>query len=293
MRRLIALIALPLGLWAAPVAHAQLGANVAITATGFNPSSVTIEAGDSVTWRNADTEPHRVVVSGTSCNLSLQPTQSSSCTFNTPGRLNYSDPGETGQGFRGTIEVESAPTRGVTLDANKELVILGDSITISGAISSRQAGQEVTITVDPAGEPARRVTVDTGSGGEWSLRHQPRIRTLYTARWRTSTSEPLTVQVRPRVSLRKVGRRAFSVVVVAAQSFAGKQVHIRVQRSRRNRSLRTVTRVTLRRNPRSAETTAQRTFRLRVRRGFRMRAFLPQSQAGANYVSSQSNLIRA
>jgi plastocyanin len=293
LRRLIALIAVPLALWAAPVAHAQVGANVAITATGFNPSSVTIEAGDSVTWRNADTQPHRVVVSGTSCNLSLQPTQSSSCTFNTPGRLTYSDPDETGQGFRGTIEVESAPTRGVTLDANKELVILGDSITLSGAISSRQAGQEVTITVDPAGEPPRRVTVDTGSGGEWSFRHQPRIRTQYTARWRTSTSEALTVQVRPRVSLRKVGRRAFAVVVVAAQSFAGKQVQIRVQRSRRNRSLRTVTRVTLRRNPRSAETTAQRTFRLNVRRGFRMRAFLPQSQAGANYVSSQSNLIRA
>jgi hypothetical protein len=89
-----------------------------------------------------------------------------------------------------------------------------------------------------------------------------------------------------------VGRNAFAVIVVAADSFAGKRVDIRRQRSRTNRSLRTVTRVTLRENPRS-ETIAQRTFRLRVRRGFRMRAFLPQSQAGANYVSSQSNLIRA
>lgn len=291
MRRLIALMAVPLWLWAAPATHAQ-PANVAITATGFTPSSVTIEVGESVTWRNADTEAHRVAVSGTQCNLSLQPTQSSSCTFNTPGRLNFSDPDESGSGFRGTIEVESAPTRGVTLDATRQLVIFGDSITLSGTISTRQSGQEVTITVDPAGEPARRIEVDTGSGGEWSLRAQPRIRTQYTARWRNTTSDVLTVQVRPRVSLRKVGRRAFAAVVVAAESFAGKQVHIRVQRSRRIRSLRTVTRVTLRRNPRSA-TTAQRTFRLRVRRGFRMRAFLPQSQAGANYVSSQSNLIRA
>jgi plastocyanin len=292
MRRLIALIAIPLGLWAAPVAHAQLGANVAITATGFNPSSVTIEAGDSVTWRNADTDPHRVVVSGTSCNLSLQPTQSSSCTFNTPGRLNYSDPGESGQGFRGTIEVESAPTRGVTLTTTRSTVLFGDSIRLSGTISSRQAGETVTITVDPAGEPARRIEVDTAAGGTWSLRAQPRIRTQYTARWRSSTSDVRTVLVRPRVSLKKVGRTAFTVIVVAAESFAGNRVHIRRQRSRTNRSLVTVTRVVLRRNPRT-DTTAQRTFRLRVRRGFRMRAFLPQGEAGPNYVSSQSNFIRA
>jgi plastocyanin len=291
MRRLIALIAVPLALWAAPAALA-VPANVLITPTGFTPSNVTIEAGETVTWRNTDAQAHRVVVQRTSCNLSLQPAQSSSCEFNTAGRFDYSDPGETGSGFRGTIEVESAPTRGVTLQSNRNIVIFGGAITLSGAISSRQAGQTVTITVDPAGEPPRRIEVETGTGGEWSLRAQPRIRTQYRAQWRNSTSAVFTVQVRPRVSLRKVGRTAFAVIVVAADSFAGKQVHIRRQRSGRNRSLRTVTRVTLRENPRS-ETIAQRTFRLRVRRGFRMRAFLPQSQAGANYVSSQSNLIRA
>jgi plastocyanin len=291
MRRLVALVAIPLVLWAVPTALA-VPANVVIAPTGFNPSDVTIEAGETVTWRNTDAQAHRVVVQGTSCNLSLQPAQSSSCEFNTAGRFNYSDPGESGSGFRGTIQVESTPTRGVTLQANRNIVIFGGAITLSGAVSSRQAGQSVTITVDPAGEPSRRIEVETGNGGEWSLRAQPRIRTQYRAQWRNSTSAVFTVQVRPRVSLRKVGRNAFAVIVVAADSFAGKRVDIRRQRSRTNRSLRTVTRVTLRENPRS-ETIAQRTFRLRVRRGFRMRAFLPQSQAGANYVSSQSNLIRA
>jgi plastocyanin len=291
MRRLVALIAVPLVLWTAPAALA-VPANVVIAPTGFNPSDVTIEAGETVTWRNTDAQAHRVVVQGTSCNLSLQPAQSSSCEFNTAGRFNYSDPGESGSGFRGTIQVESTPTRGVTLQANRNIVIFGGAITLSGAVSSRQPGQSVTITVDPAGEPSRRIEVETGTGGEWRLRAQPRIRTQYRAQWRNSTSAVFTVQVRPRVSLRKVGRNAFAVIVVAADSFAGKQVHIRRQRSRRNRSLRTVTRVTLRENPRS-ETIAQRTFRLRVRRGFRMRAFLPQSVAGPNYASSQSNMIRA
>jgi plastocyanin len=291
MRRLVALIAVPLVLWAAPAALA-IPANVVITPTGFNPSSVTIETGETVTWRNTDAQAHRVVVQGTSCNLSLQPAQSSSCEFNTAGRFNYSDPGETGSGFRGTIEVEGAPTRGVTLETTRSIVLFGDSIRLSGTISSRQAGQTVTITVDPAGEPARRIEVDTAANGEWSLRAQPRIRTQYTARWRNSTSEVRTVLVRPRVSLRKVGRNAFAVTVVAAESFAGDRVDIRRQRSRTNRSLVTVTRVVLRENPRT-DTTAQRTFRLRVRRGFRMRAFLPQSVAGPNYASSQSNIIRA
>jgi plastocyanin len=291
MRKLIALLVSASALWAVPAA-AGADANVLVTAVGFNPQSVTIEVGDTVTWRNTDTSAHRVVVAGTQCNLTLQPAQSSSCEFNTAGTFNYRDPDEAGAGFRGTIEVERAPARGVTLAASRSTVLFGDAITLSGAISSRQSGQSVTITVDPANEPARRIEVDTTANGEWSVRLQPRIRTQVTARWRNSTSDPVTVQVRPRVSLRKVGRNAFAVVVVAAESFAGKQVHILRQRSRTNRSLRTATRVTLRENPRT-ETTAQRTFRLRVRRGFRMRAVLTLAVARPNYVSSQSNIIRA
>jgi plastocyanin len=291
MRRLVTLIAVPLALWAAPAALA-VPANVVIAPTGFNPADVRIEAGETVTWRNTDAQAHRVVVQRTSCNLSLQPAQSSSCEFNTAGTFNYSDPGESGSGFRGTIEVESAPTRGVTLQTTRSTVLFGDSITLSGTISSRQAGQSVTIRVAPAGEPSRRIEVETSAGGQWSLRVQPRIKTQYTASWGNSTSQGRTVLVRPRVTLKKVGRNLFTVIVVAAESFAGNRVHIRRQRSRRNVSLVTVTRVVLRKNPRT-DTTAQRTFRLRVRRGFRMRAFLPLSEAGPNYVSSQSNMIRA
>jgi plastocyanin len=291
MRRLIALFVSAFALWAVPAA-AGADANVVIAATGFNPQSVTIEVGDTVTWRNTDTSAHRVVVANTSCNLTLQPLQSSSCEFNTAGTFNYRDPDEAGSGFRGTIEVERSPTRGVTAAASRSTVLFGDGITVSGEISSRQTGQTVTVTVDPVGEPARRSEVETTANGAWSFRLQPRIRTQITARWRNSTSEAVTVQVRPRVTLKRVGRNAFSVVVVAAQSFAGKQVHIMRQRSRTNRTLRTATRVTLRQNPRT-ETTAQRTFRLRVRRGFRMRAVLTLAAAQPNYVSSQSNIIRA
>jgi plastocyanin len=294
MRRLLAATALA-ALWAAPT---SLGADatVAIGPNGFSPASVTIEQTESVTWRNNDQQAHRVVVTGTQCNLSLQPNQSSSCTFGTPGTFNYSDPGETGSGFRGTITVTRAPQRGVSLDTGvgqDNIVIFGGSLTLTGFVTSNQSGENVAITADPLGvDPPRRVTVTTTTDGSYRLRVQPRVRTTYTAEWRGATSRALTALVRPRVGLRKVGRNLFAVTVVAGDSFAGNDVIIRRQRSLRNRRLVFMRRVTLRQNRRS-ETIAQRTFRVRVRRGLRLRAFLPTREAAPGYIASQSNLIRA
>jgi plastocyanin len=295
MRKAIAAFAALSALWAAPT---SLGADATVTinANGFNPASVTIEQNDSVTWRNSDQQPHRVVVQGTQCNLSLQPNQSSSCTFGVPGTLNYSDPGETATGFRGTITVTRSPQRTVSLDAGvgqDNIVIFGGSLTLTGFVSSNQSSEVVTIVADPLGvDPPRRINVDTGDDGEYRLRVQPRVRTTYKAEWRGAESRTLTAHVRPRVTLRKVGRNRFTVTVVAGDSFAGNDVIIRRQRSRTNRRLVTARRVTLAENPRT-ETISQRTFRLTVRRGLRLRAFLPASEAGPGYLGSQSNFIRA
>ena len=295
MRRLLAATTLA-ALWAAPT---SLGADatVAIGPNGFSPASVTIEQTESVTWRNNDQQAHRVVVTGTQCNLSLQPNQSSSCTFGTPGTLNYSDPGETGSGFRGTITVTRAPQRAVSLDpgvGQDNVVIFGGSLTLTGFVTSNQPGESVTISADPLGidDPVRRTTVTTRAGGEFRLRVQPRVRTVYIAEWRGAKSRAFNALVRPRIGLRKVGRNRFAVTVVAADSFAGSSVIIRRQRSLRNRRLVFVRRVTLRENPRT-ETISQRTFRLRVRRGLRLRAFLTTREVAPAYTGSRSNFIRA
>jgi plastocyanin len=296
MRKSIAGTAVLAALWAAPT---SLGADgtVTIGPNGFSPASVTIEQTESVTWSNNDQQAHRVVVTGTQCNLSLQPNQSSTCTFGTPGTLNYSDPGETGSGFRGTINVTRAPQRGVSLDpgvGQDNVVIFGGSLTLTGFVTSNQPGESVTISVDPLGidDPVRRITLTTRAGGEFRMRVQPRVRTAYLAEWRGAKSRVFNALVRPRIGLRKVGRNRFAVTVVAADSFAGSSVIIRRQRSLRNRRLVFVRRVTLRENPRT-ETISQRTFRLRVRRGLRLRAFLTTREVAPAYTGSRSNFIRA
>ena len=295
MKKYLVLAVASLALYAAPAALA-VPANVTITATGFNPPAVTIEQAETVTWRNTDDASHRVVVTGTNCDLALRPNQTASCTFGVPGTLNYSDPGETGSAFRGTITVTRAPQREVSIAAGigqDNIVVFGGALTLTGFVTSNQSGETVTIVADPLGvEPPSRTNVSTGVDGEYRLQVQPRVRTTYTAEWRGATSRVYTALVRPRVGLRKVGRNRFTVTVVAGDSFAGKQVIIRRQRTRTDRRWRIVHRVLLAENPRS-ETISQRTFQLRVPRGFRMRVLLTAREARPAYLGSQSNIIRA
>jgi plastocyanin len=295
MRTAIAAATALISLWAVPTAFGA-DATVSVTANGFSPPSVDIEQGESVTWRNTDREPHRVVVAGTRCNLTLQPEQSSTCTFGVPDTLNYSDPGETGAGFRGTITVTRAPQRTVTIAAGigqDNVVIFGGALTLTGFVSSNDPGEQVTIVADPLGvDPPRRITVTTGEDGQYRLRVQPRVKTVYTAEWRGATSRAYNALVRPRVTLRKVGRNRFAITVVAGDSFADMNVLIRRQRTRGDNRYRIVRRVRLAENPRT-DTISQRTFRLLVPIGFRLRATLPDRLTGPGYLAGQSNAIRA
>jgi plastocyanin len=89
-------------------------AGVDITKNGFGDRSISVMSGDSVSWKNTDTVEHQLVVDRTGCKLSLQPGQSSSCTFTTPGTFTFNDPTASGTGFSGTLTVARrtrAPSR--------------------------------------------------------------------------------------------------------------------------------------------------------------------------------------
>ena len=89
---------------------------IEITKSGFNDTTVSIVSGDAVAWKNMDTAEHEVVVDKTTCKLALQPGQTGSCTFSTPGTFTFKDPTVKGNasGFAGLIATwrhSSTPNR--------------------------------------------------------------------------------------------------------------------------------------------------------------------------------------
>ena len=184
---------------------------VTITPTGFVPQALSVAAGDSVTWRNADTRVHQVVFDKTPCNLTIQPAASGSCTFRTGGKFNYRDPSAPGGKFRGTITVTGARTS-VTLSSSPRVVTFGAPATLSGVISSQQTGEKVTVSAQECGKTAfaRLADATTTAGGNWTLAAKPTMNTVYRARWRTTDSSTVNVNVRPqprRKALHRPGRR--------------------------------------------------------------------------------------
>ena len=263
-----------------------------ITATGFVPRNATVDVGDVVTWRNADTRAHQVVVAGR-CNLTVQPGATGSCTFPNTGRFAYREPAFRRTAWRGTITVR-AVAGSLSIAARPSTVTYSAATTLGGAVSSAQANERVNVTAGACGSTSRSnvATVDTAAGGAWTLAARPLRNTVYQARWRNVSSAEQTVKVRPRVTLRKLTRSRFLVRVSAAQTFGGKVVSLQrwvpsAQRWARVRFavLRTI-------STGSPTIVSGSTVRARVKARTRVRAVLGQGQAGACYVASASNIVR-
>src|SRR5437764_910615 len=94
MRRLllIPLAAAVLALGANASASTAATKYVSITRTAFVPASVSVYAGDSVTWTNSDTINHQVVSQSAGFASSiLKPNQTFSFTFGKVGKFSYRD----------------------------------------------------------------------------------------------------------------------------------------------------------------------------------------------------------
>jgi plastocyanin len=283
---------------AALVAFAALGsasaADLAVTImrTGYVPRDVTVAAGDSVTWTNSDTTVHQVVFDKTPCNLTIQPTTRASCTFPAGGKFNYRDPSRGGS-FRGTVTVTGAKTA-VTLTSSGVTATFAAPVTLTGVASNQQAGEKVTVSAQECGKTTftRVNDATTTAGGNWTLAVKPTTKTVYRARWRTTDSTTATVNVRPTVRLSRV-RTRFDARLTAAQAFTGKLALFQRYRPTLKRWA-TLKRITLgaAATPSAGTVVTSARFRNRVRKGWRLRLFLPQAQAGACYLAAPSNTLR-
>ena len=260
---------------------------VDITKDGFNDRAVTIQSGDAVTWKNTDTVDHQVMVDNTSCKLSLEPAQSSTCTFATAGTFTFQDPSSKGAGFTGTLTV-GQNTRSVSLASSRAMVILGDAVTLSGTVSSKLAGETVTVVSQATGQPTTTTQVTTTTGGAWTLQVQPQINTTYQAQFDGASSTSAAVNVRPRITLEKVGRTRYLAVVVAARSMAGKTVNL--TRRTPNAGWVTIAQQQLQSITRT-NTTVVTTFSASVNLGTKLRIFMPAAQTSPDYLDGHSNFV--
>ena len=289
MRSFIVLLGLVAALVAvAPAATADRP--IVISAAGFTPRNVTINVGDTVTWSNTDTRAHQVVVDRV-CSITIQPAATGTCTFRATGRFDYREPSQTRNVWRGTITVRAAAVS-LTIAASPRLVTYLGATTLSGALSTAQPNERVTVRAQACGSTsfAALATVTTTTGGAWTLSARPQRTTVYEAQSRGVTART-TVTVRPRVTIRKLTRGRFAVRVSAAQAFGGKIAVL--QRRTSTGSWVRVRYVTLRVMGGTAPTVISgANVRANLRVGTRVRAVIGSAQVAPCYVAGTSNVVR-
>ena len=272
---------------------------VSITKNGYVPSAMTVAAGDTVQFTNSDTVAHQVVfktTTGVTCaptSLVLQPTQTGTCTFVTPGTFSYSDPNVKGNTFRGSVTVTGqVPAETLTLSAKPLTLVYGGKVSLTGVLSSQKVGENVDVLATACGQTAasKVTTVQTTTGGAYSALVQPLQNTLYTVKVKNTVSKPVTVKVKPRLRLVKVAAHRYTLRVFAAQSFAGKYGSFQRYNGTLHRWV-TIKRLLLRANSTGIAPTviSSVSFRSTITSGLKIRVLLPQLQVGSCYLAGLSN----
>src|SRR3954453_23845320 len=182
MRRALILAVTTLALvLAAPASSATV--TVSIKRTGFVPKSITINQDDSVTWTNNDTIDHQVVANGGQfASAVLKPGKSYTHAFHGGGTFHYHD--ALHPGLKGTVVVRGAPPQ-VSLAASAPVVKFGATVTLTGTVSNKKAGETITLVQLPFGQTTKQVvaTLQTAAGGAFAFTVTPQVSTTYQAQW--------------------------------------------------------------------------------------------------------------
>jgi plastocyanin len=188
--------------------------SVTIKSTGFSPSSLTVNHGDRVFFKNSDKVDHQVVADdGSFASPILHANQSwTTAPLTTAGSFRYHDALHPNLAGRLTVK---GPPPAVTLALSVPIVDYGTQITLSGAVSSATANESVEIDQQPWGQasPTQLAIVKTGPGGVYSFNVTPSIYTTYVARWKNVASSSVVAQVAPKIRLLPGGQGYMKAVV--------------------------------------------------------------------------------
>jgi plastocyanin len=262
-----------------------VAATIAIkaTATGFTPKTVTINQGDSVKWTNVDKVNHQIVANnGAFASGIMKPGETYSFVFNTAGKYGYHD--ALHPAFTGTITINGPPPS-VTLGVSIPIITFGDQTTISGTVSNAKTGEAVQVFAQPYGSSTQLITtLMTSTGGAFTYTTGPTVLTVYSVKWKSATSQTVTLQVRPRLTLAHTTATRLFARVTATPSFAGRSIYLQ----RRSQFGQWVTVSKLKLGPNSG-----RIFKAPHRKGrFTYRVYITTNQAGAGYLDSWSNTVK-
>ena len=127
-----------------------------------------------------------------------------------------------------TVVVRGAPPQ-ISLVASSAVVKFGTTVTLTGTVSNKKAGETVTLVQLPFGQTTKQVvaTLQTTSGGTFSFTVTPQLTTTYQAQWPGKSESSVTVQVQPMIKLPFVSKTGFfHFYVTASTSFAGRTVFL-------------------------------------------------------------------
>jgi plastocyanin len=280
---LAAVAVLALAVTGASQPASQATKAVAIKATGFSPASVTISTTDAVKWTNRDTKNHQIVANnGSFASAVIKPGKSYTHTFNTAGTFGYHD--ALYPALKGKVVVKG-PAPAVTIATATPIIDYGQTTHISGAVSNGKASETVTVWAQPYGtvSPVQVATLLTAANGAWDLVVKPTMLTTYFARWKSTVSQSVGVQLRPSVAF-SASKRYGAVKVKTDRSLKGKKVYL--QKFTRFHEWVKVRPVIL------GNGSAKR-FLLMLPRGHRyaVRIFMSLNQVGAGYLDGYSRTV--
>ena len=296
MRKLLVLLT-ALGLLALSGTAGAKTVTVTITKNGYVPKSVTVVQGDTVQFTNGDTVAHQIVfksTTGVTCTanpLVIQPAASGSCTFANAGNYSYSDPNFEGNTFRGSITV-TPPPESISLTGKPAILTYGAKVVLAGTLSTQKVGENIDILAQPCGTNAatKLATVATTTGGAFTYTAGPLQNTTYSSKLRSTTSNAVSVRVRPALRLVKVAAHRYSLRVSAAQSFGGKYASFQRYNGTLGRWV-AVKSVLLKASTAGVAPTVLSTasFRSTIKARLRIRVALGQAQVGGCYAPGLSN----
>lgn len=191
MRILVVLSAAAVAVAFAPAAYAD--ETIALVPGGFAPNSVTVRAGERVTFRNEERVPRRVLGDhGSFSSPVLRPGQSYVHRFAERGSYGFSD--SRNRRLRGGVLVEPA-LAGVSIAASPMSVAGGGAVTLSGRVSNGKAGETVFVLRRFPGEAVFNISeqLTTGRGGRWSVRVEAVPGARFRAQWARALSRVVRI----------------------------------------------------------------------------------------------------